>query len=282
MSPEPVRAAPALPFPLRLTPFLKWAGGKRQLLAQLAPYIPPTYGAYIEPFLGGGALYLALKPAQAILADLNQELILCYQIIRDQLDDLLTDLDRHIYDREYYYQLRAESTETLSPVARASRFLYLNKCGYNGLYRVNASGQFNVPFGRYPKPPRLYREEAIRTTSALLRSADLRTAPFQESMDRGASGDFVYLDPPYHPLSASANFTAYTAGTFGAGDQEELARWYRLLDQRGCRLMLSNSSAPLIRELYHDFRIEEVQATRAINSDPLARGAVTELVVLNY
>jgi DNA adenine methylase len=282
MSPESLPAALASAFPLRLTPFLKWAGGKRQLLAQLAPHIPSAYGSYLEPFLGGGALYLALKPSRAILADLNQELILCYQVIRDQLDALLADLDRHIYDRDYYYRLRAEPADTLSPVARASRFLYLNKCGYNGLYRVNASGRFNVPFGRYPRPPRLYREEAIRTTSALLRSADLRTAPFQETMDRGRADDFVYLDPPYHPLTPSSNFTAYTAGTFGADDQKELARWYRLLDQRGCRLMLSNSSAPLIRELYHDFRIEEVQATRAINSDPLARGTVTELVVLNY
>jgi DNA adenine methylase len=282
MSPEPILAAsvPAISRPL--TPFLKWAGGKRQLLAQLAPYIPTAYGAYIEPFLGGGALYLALKPARAILADLNQDLILCYQIIRDQLDALLADLDHHIYDRDYYYRLRAEPAEMLSPVARASRFLYLNKCGYNGLYRVNARGQFNVPFGRYPRPPRLYREEAIRTTSALLRSADLRTAPFQETMDRGAKDDFVYLDPPYQPLSPSSNFTAYTAGTFAGEDQKELARWYRLLDTRGCRLMLSNSSAPLIRELYHDFRIEEVRATRAINSNPLARGAVTELVILNY
>lgn len=268
--------------PGRLAPFVKWAGGKRRLLSQLAPFLPATYGTYIEPFLGGGALYLALEPRHAILADLNQELILCYQVVRDHLEALLIDLDRHVYERDYYYRLRAMDPATLSPVGRASRFLYLNKCGYNGLYRVNADGRFNVPFGRYTRPPRLYQEAPMREISMLLRTARIQAAPYQETLELGRAGDFVYLDPPYHPLSPTAAFTAYTAGAFGDRDQRELADWYRLLDRRGCRLMLNNSDTPLIRQLYHDFHIEELQALRAINSDPLARGPITELLILNY
>jgi DNA adenine methylase len=269
-------------FRRRLTPFLKWAGGKSQLLSQLARFLPPDYRVYIEPFLGGGAVALALEPERAILADSNEELITCYRVIRDHLDALLADLERHRYDQAYYYALRACQPGDLTPVQRASRFIYLNKTGYNGLYRVNARGQFNVPFGRYKSPPRLVQPENLRGVQALLQRAEICVAPYQETMDRAQSGDWLYLDPPYHPLSATARFTAYTAGSFTARDQEDLARWYRELDRRGCRLLLSNSNTPLIRDLYHAFRIEEVRAMRSINSDPEARGAVTELVILNY
>jgi DNA adenine methylase len=269
-------------FSRRLMPFLKWAGGKTQLLSQLEPFLPPRYRLYIEPFLGGGAVALALEPARALLADSNEDLVTCYRVIRDHLDALLADLARHRHDETYYYALRARPPGELSPVQRASRFIYLNKTGYNGLYRVNARGQFNVPFGRYKSPPRLVQPENLRGVQALLQRSELCVALYQETMDRAQPGDWVYLDPPYHPLSATARFTAYTAGAFGAADQEDLARWFRELDRRGCLLMLSNSSTPLVRTLYHDFRVEEVQAIRSINSDPQARGAVTELVILNY
>lgn len=277
-----VMLAAATRFRRRATPFVKWAGGKGQLLDQLEPLLPDRFDAYLEPFLGGGAFYLALEPARAILADCNEDLIATYRVIRDRLDDLLAELDTHRHEEAYYYDVRAQRPDALSPVGRAARFIYLNKSCYNGLYRVNRSGHFNVPFGRYRTAPRLYSEANLRRVAALLACADLALAPYQQTLDRARPGDFVYVDPPYHPLSATASFTAYTAAAFDAADQRELARWYRLLDRRGCRLMLSNSSAPLIRELYADFRIVEVQAHRMINSNAGARGAITELVVLNY
>ena len=277
-----VMLAAPVRFRRRVTPFVKWAGGKGQLLDQLEPLLPDRFGAYLEPFLGGGAFYLALEPARAILSDCNEDLIATYRMIRDRLDELLAELDTHRHEETYYYDVRAQRPDRLTPVARAARFIYLNKSCYNGLYRVNRSGQFNVPFGRSRTAPRLYSEANLRRIAALLAGAELVVAPYQQTLDRARRGDFVYFDPPYHPLSATSNFTAYTAAAFDAGDQRELARWYRLLDDRGCKLMLSNSSAPLIRELYADFRVEEVQAHRMINSDAGARGAITELVVLNY
>lgn len=269
-------------FQRRVTPFVKWAGGKGRLLAQLEPFLPPAYNAYIEPFLGGGAFYLALEPERALLADLNEDLMSCYRVIREDVDGLLAALTSYDAREDSYYAVRAQQPADLLPVARAARFIYLNKACYNGLYRVNAGGQFNVPFGRFRGRPWLSGAENLRAMATLLRDAELVTAPYWETLARATRGDFVYIDPPYQPLSATASFTAYTSGAFGERDQRTLATLFAELSSRGCLLMLSNSDTPLIRSLYASYRIEEVRATRMINSDPLARGAITELVVLNY
>ena len=264
-------------------PFVKWAGGKGQLLVQMAPFFPPyhAYRRYFEPFLGGGAVFFHLQPSIAFLSDTNEELINAFRIVRDHVEELIQSLRKHRNEAGYYYQVRAQDPKTLSPVERASRFIFLNKTCYNGLYRVNRKGRFNVPFGRY-KNPKILDEENLRSASIALRSAHLEVKDFEEALTIAERGDFIYLDPPYHPLSATSSFTSYTSSGFGEDQQRRLASVYRDLDQRGALLMLSNSDTPLIRELYHDFRIIELQANRAINSRGDRRGPVTELLTLNY
>lgn len=283
---------------LKAAPFVKWAGGKGQLLSQLQPLLPKDYQRYIEPFLGGGAVFFHLQPPSALLGDSNEELLQAFEVVRDQAEELMADLDAHqrglgvsLEERkEYYYRLRAVDPDTLTAVQRASRFICLNKTGYNGLYRVNRRGQFNVPFGRYKRAPRLYDPENLRNASLLLRRADLRCADFEATMAEAGPGDFIYLDPPYDPLSATANFTGYTAASFGRTEQERLAACMRQADQRGALVLLNNSDTPFIRELYEglsikavpSFRIARVTALRAINSDPTKRKGAVELVITNY
>ncbi|WP_338835374.1 DNA adenine methylase [Neomoorella thermoacetica] len=269
----------SVPSPVR--PFLKWAGGKGQLLEQLQPLLPQNYSRYLEPMVGGGALFFYLQPAYAILADLNDELINVYRVVRDNVEELIADLRRHRNTREYYYAIRDTDPARLPPVARASRFIYLNRTCYNGLYRVNRLNKFNVPFGRY-KNPDIVNAAGLRAASGALQAADLRAGDFSLVLEYARPGDFIYFDPPYQPLNRTSRFTSYTAGNFGEGEQKRLARVFRELTRRGCLVMLSNSDTPLIRELYRDFRIETVHARRAINSRPDRRGSITELVILNY
>lgn len=226
-------------------------------------------------------MYFHLTPARAVLSDLNAELILCYRVVRDHPDELVADLMSHEATKEHYYEVRSLDPSGLDDVQRASRMIFLNKTCYNGLYRVNRKGQFNVPFGRY-RNPRFCEPANILSVSRQLKSADLQVASFEGVLDRARAGDFVYFDPPYHPLSATARFTAYTEGSFAEADQEELAAVFVALHKRGCKVMLSNSDTPLVRKFYKKFRKIRVSATRAINSVATRRGRIRELLLLNY
>jgi DNA adenine methylase len=269
-------------------PFLKWAGGKGQLLGQFAELYPCQFAGYHEPFVGSAAVYFHLcslrTPTSRVrLTDSNAELVNCYTVVRDDVDSLIDSLAKHKrqHSPDHYYEVRAHPSDALSEVERAARLIYLNKTCYNGLYRVNRRGQFNVPLGSY-KNPGIYAPGELRQASRALQNAEIEVAPFASVVKRARKGDFVYFDPPYHPLSSTANFTSYTQGAFGEQEQHELAQVFRALDRKGCKVMLSNSWTPFIRNLYKGFRLVEVKAARVINSKAEKRGKVSELVVLNY
>lgn len=263
-------------------PFVKWAGGKARLLGQLGYLFPSQYEVYHEPFLGGGAVFFHLAPASAYLSDSNEELVNAFLMVRDHCEDLIQSLAGHRNERDYYYRIRDLHPEDLQPVERASRFIYLNKTCYNGLYRVNKKGRFNVPFGRYKNPCYDDRDTLTEASRLLRRARAIEAADFACVLDRANPGDFVYFDPPYQPISHTSRFTSYTAGSFNESQQERLAQVYRKLDSRGCRVMLSNSNSDLILRLYAGYRVERVRAKRAVNCDKNKRGEITELVVLNY
>ena len=262
-------------------PFLKWAGGKGRLLAQYQPLFPEKFGRSFEPFVGAGAVFFHLAPGEAHLSDVNPELVNAYTVIRDQVDALISTLAGYQHDRDFYYALRAVDPETLSPVERAARIIYLNKTCFNGLYRVNRRGQFNVPFGDY-KNPRICDEAGLRAANAALQGVSVTHQGFDAVLAEAKSGDFVYFDPPYHPLSPTASFTSYAADDFGPEDQIRLAAVFRRLDAKGVKIMLSNSDTPFIRDLYEGFHIQQVWAPRAINRDASKRKGVPEVVVTNY
>ena len=276
------------------SPFVKWAGGKAQLLSQLEPFFPTDFRGYVEPFAGGGAVFfylyrqgrLAGKPS--LLIDSLEDLITCYRAIQNRVEDLIVELQRHEphkHDKEYFYQVRAwdraPGYAQRDEIERAARFLFLNRTCYNGLYRVNRRAEFNVPVGRHGNPT-ICAADNLRAVSQALQGVVVRAGDFSLCLETAAAGDFVYLDPPYDPLSNTANFTSYTSDDFGAGDQQRLAELFRTLDDRGCRVMLSNSSTPFIRDLYGDYGQIEVQANRAISSKGNARGPIPELLVMNY
>ena len=238
----------------------------------IEPLFPKQrFNLYIEPFVGGGAVFFYLLPATAIIIDNNRELINFYTTVKDQLPALLDDLERHVNDKEYYYRIRALDPNKMDPVHRASRFLYLNKTGYNGLWRVNKKGKYNVPFGRY-KNPKIVDRENLPLVSRVLQHCQIIPGDFGQVLDFAQRGAFIYLDPPYHPLSATANFTSYTADSFGVDDQERLAHVFRELDRKGCRVMLSNSDTPFTRQLYKGYDHQVVYARRAINCRAGRRG----------
>ena len=279
---SPTRARSGRPTP---RPFMKWVGGKTQLMPELLRRIPSDIGTYYEPFIGGGALFFALKPKKAVLGDYNAELIETYTVVRDGLPQLIQLLEGHYYEKNYFYSVRALDTERLSAAESAARTIYLNRTGFNGLYRVNSKGQFNVPFGRYSNPL-ICDHENLEACSALLRSAQLQQGSFERVLRSAKAGDFVYLDPPYVPLSKTSNFTSYVAGGFGPQQQEALAQLLVDLDQRGVRFMLSNAGCEASRALYRDLpieglRIETVRARRSVNSRSSGRGKVDEILVLN-
>jgi DNA adenine methylase len=266
-------------------PFVKWAGGKSQLLPELVKRIPQSYERYFEPFAGGAALFFHLQPRKACLVDANENLITAYRVVRERVEDLIDDLKRHVYDSDYYYRIRnvdrTEAYQTWSDVQKASRLIYLNKTCYNGLYRVNSRGEFNTPFGRYTNPT-ILDEENLRACSCTLRQTKLMTGSFLSIEKIVTSKDFIYFDPPYEPLSATANFTGYSQGGFEASMQTELRDFCDRLDRRGVRFLLSNSSAPLILELYRSYKVEFVFASRMINSKGKDRGKIPEVIVTNY
>ncbi|HEX3345081.1 MAG TPA: DNA adenine methylase [Polyangiaceae bacterium] len=265
-------------------PFLKWAGGKSQLLEQFATLLPRpgSYRRYLEPFVGSGALFFHLRPDEAELADVNREIVDCYRAVKARPGDVIRELEKHRHDERHYYDVRANVPPKLAE--RAARTIYLNKTGYNGLYRVNASGRFNVPMGRYANPgfqsPTLFA--TIRACSRALASARLAAGDFATSLEGAGREDFVYLDPPYVPVSDTADFTSYARGGFGWADQERLAAVCRKLWRRGARVMLSNSDTESVRALYRGFRVDVVHASRSINSRGAKRGKVREVVVRNF
>jgi len=267
-------------------PFLKWAGGKTQLLAPIGAALPdPVEGTYHEPFLGSGAVFFHLRATgrlrgRAVLSDANEALVGTFLAVRDRVDEVVAALAVHraAHSEEHYYGVRAATPR--SPAAGAARFIYLNKTCYNGLWRVNRSGAFNVPMGRYRNPP-ILDEPNLRAASAALADVDLHVETFPKALARVRRGGVVYLDPPYEPLTKTANFTSYTRERFGREDQEALADGCLGLRKRGAFFLLSNHDTPWLREVYRErgFAVKSIPARRVINSDPGARGAVRELLV---
>ncbi len=274
-------------------PFLKWVGGKRQLIPQfkeLKLFPPKNFDSfknfYFEPFLGGGALYFDLLPKKAILSDLNHELITTYNVIKNNVEELIISLKDHICEKEYFNSLRDQNLKNLSDINIASRMIFLNKTCFNGMYRVNKSGKFNVPFGKYSNPL-ICDSENLRRVSLHLKSTKIQINDYKKILDLAKRGDFIYFDPPYFPISKSSSFTAYTANNFLENEQVELRDVYIELAKRGCYVMLSNSDCLYTNKLYENLekfniKIHKVEATRALNSKASARGKINEILVTNY
>lgn len=272
-------------------PFVKWVGGKRQLLKQfrlLNLYPPanfdPKLNKYFEPFVGGGAVFFDLLPEKAELSDLNSELVTTYNVIKNNVDTLIKSLKKHKYEKEYYLKMRAKNPKELSDVEVASRFIYLNRTGFNGMYRVNSKGGFNVPFGRYNNPI-ICDEKNLRRVSKALQKVSINHQDYKEVLKNAKKGDFIYFDPPYYPISKTASFTSYTAESFLEDEQTELRNTFAELHKRGCFVMLSNSDTPFINKIYSEIpsaKITKVEAGRAINSKGSKRGKITEVLVTNY
>ncbi len=266
-------------------PVLKWAGGKRQLLPQLAKYLPASFGTYIEPFVGGGALYFHLRPGRAVLIDTNPELANVYRVIKDDVNGLISSLKKHVNDSTYYYGVRNADRDPIafkgwSDVERASRTIFMNRVCFNGLYRVNKKGEFNVPFGDY-KDPVFCDEGNLLAVNQALQKATIVLGSFERCLDFAKRGDLVYMDPPYVPLSTTASFTSYTRDCFDEAAQKALLSVFQELDRRGCKVMLSNSYCDFILDLYKEYRIETIMAIRAINCVGAKRGKIKEVLVLN-
>jgi len=268
--------------PVRATPFLKWVGGKGRLLPELERHLPArsSMKRYHEPFVGGGALFFAAAPKRANLSDSNAELVHTYREIRDNVAGVLDALALHVYEREHFLRVRALDPLQLDSAKRAARFIYLNKTCFNGLWRVNRAGKFNVPFGRY-KSPKFCDAPLLLRASHALQGVSIEHQTYIEAALKATEGDFVYFDPPYDPVSATASFTGYTKSPFGWKEQEELAAVCAQLNRRGVRFLLSNSATPRIRALYASFEQRIVRAPRSINSKADARGDVDEILVFN-
>lgn len=272
-------------------PFLKWAGGKGQLLNQFDYFFPKNFNCYHEPFLGSGAVFFHLRPGKAILNDINPNLIEAYRHIQNQLDELLIILyslrqNYHVQNskeqEQTYYQLRIRYNELPAGFLEKSALLiFLNKTGYNGLYRESKKGGFNVPFGRYDNPA-IFDETNLRAVAQDLEEVTLLNTNFREAVKTAGEGDFVYFDPPYVPLSKTSSFTSYTKHDFNLDDQIELANILKEITARGVLFMLSNAATDIAKDLYKGFNQHEVFANRAINSNPNLRGKIAELVVTNY
>lgn len=262
-------------------PFLKWAGGKGQLLAQYQQHFPTEFSTYYEAFLGGGAVFFALRPSCAVLTDVNPALVNVYRCIQSDVEaviDWLTHYQQQ-HSKEHYYQIRSTAGKT--EIEQAARFIYLNRTCFNGLYRENSKGEFNVPIGRY-KNPRICYPDALRSASAALKPAQLRVESFETVLERAIPQDFVYFDPPYYPISQTSRFTAYSRFAFTEQSQIQLRNTFAALANRGVKVMLSNSDCPFILDLYDGFRIHTIAATRAINSNAQRRGKITEVLITSY
>lgn len=266
-------------------PIVKWVGGKRQLMLELIKNMPKSYNRYFEPFIGGGALFFELQPEQAYISDMNEELINLYSVVRDNVYELIKDLSKHEVSKEYFLEIRnidrTEQYTELSDVERASRFIYLNRTCFNGMYRVNSQGQFNVPFGHY-KNPRIIDENNLLNCSELLKKTEIKCADFTGILTKVKKGDFVYFDPPYVPLNETSSFTSYTKDGFDIDMQFKLRDVCDELDSMSVKFMLSNSDTKLVNELYSNYEIKKVFASRQINANADGRGKITEVLVRNY
>lgn len=272
---------------LLVSPILKWVGGKRQLLSEIIPLIEKkNYSTYVEPFVGGGAVLFDLQPKKAIINDYNSELINVYNMVRDNCDELVIALKEHERNNssDYFYDIRALDREPMynemSSVERAARIIYLNKTCYNGLYRVNAAGQFNSPYGKY-KNPNIVNETVLRAMSKYLRNNNIKilNGDYKGALKGLRKGAFVYLDPPYMPISSSSSFTGYTEGGFSYQHQVELKNECDKLRKKGIKFLQSNSDCPEIRELYKEYEIKTVKAKRSINSNASKRGEINEVLI---
>lgn len=280
----PRRAIAPPPSPVSAAPIIKWVGGKTKLLGELSTRLPPLHGRYFEPFAGGAALFFHLAPARAVLADRNADLVAMYRAVAADHDGVARRLALHkdAHGREHYYQLRERWNDrgvSWSPLDRAAAFIYLNRTCFNGLWRVNRGGGFNVPMGRYTNPL-ICDPPALAAAAAVLGRAEVRCADYREAVADAGPGDLVYFDPPYDPVTATANFVSYTGDGFGPEHQAELAELVRELAERGCHVLVSNSDTPRVRALYRGLRIDRVRCPRAINSDASARGDVDEVIVM--
>ena len=266
-------------------PIVKWVGGKRQLMFELLKNMPENYNRYFEPFIGGGALFFELQPENAYISDMNEELINLYQVVRDNVDELVADLQKHDISKEYFMEIRnidrTDEYKNWSDVKKASRFIYLNRTCFNGMYRVNSKGEFNVPFGHY-KNPRILDENNLINCSNLLQRTEIKHADFSEILKKVKKGDFVYFDPPYVPLSETSSFTSYTKDGFDIDMQFKLRDVCDELDSMGVKFLLSNSDTKLVNELYENYNIKKVFASRQINANADGRGKITEVLVRNY
>jgi len=273
-------------------PFIKWVGGKRQLLKQfklMNLYPPkdfnPIKAKYFEPFVGGGAVFFDLLPQKAVLSDLNDELVITYNVIKGDVEKLIKSLKKHKHNKDYFLKIRAKDTKKLSDIERASRFIYLNKTCFNGMYRVNKSGKFNVPFGSQSNPLICDEKNLLKVRDAL-KNVKIVEQDYKQVLKEAKKGDFVYFDPPYYPLNRTSSFTGYTADSFLEKEQEELRDTYLELHKKGCFVMLSNSNTEFINKLYSGLdkkiKVCKVDASRMINSDATKRGKIKEVLVINY
>jgi len=275
---------------LQVPRFVKWAGGKHQLLEQLEPLFPKKFNSYFEPFVGGGAVAFHIlqkfKPKKVVLSDINEELVNSYNIIKTDVERLIIELKQHkeyhsADTKGYFYEIRKVNPCDLPELERAARFIYLNRTCFNGLYRVNSKGEFNVPIGAY-KNPDIIQEEKLRVISGLLKKVTIKCTSFEKVLDLIKKNDFVYFDPPYYPLKKGKSFTAYQKDSFLEKEQEKLAEVFKKLSQKGCCCMESNSDTKFIRELYSKNKIKVVKARRLINSKSEGRGEINEVVIRNY
>lgn len=272
-----------------LMPILKWMGGKRQLLPEIRKHIPDDIESvrYYEPFFGGGAVLFDLKPRNAVISDINCELINVYQVIKSHPEELIAELQKHPHDKDYFYKIRGVERKgefsNWSNVQKAARIIYLNKTCYNGMYRVNSNGYFNVPFGRY-KNPTIVNDSAIRNLSEFFNANNIviKSGDYKKVLARIKAPAFVYIDPPYYPISPTAAFTEYVKGGWSKKEQIELKLLCDKLSSKGVKFLLSNSSAIFIHELYKEYDITTVRATRLMNSQVSGRGYVEEVLIKNY
>jgi DNA adenine methylase len=264
---------------LRVKSFLKWAGGKTRYADTLVTLAPPTDGTYWEPFMGSAATFFELRPRTAVLSDLNEELVICFQQVAANPEAVMAQLDEMPNTREYFEHVRTQKEEDLSDLDRAVRVIYLNKTGFRGLWRVNRRGRFNVPYGAYARP--YYNREVLLRASAALAGAEIRCCDFVDPLAEASPGDWVYLDPPYVPLGGYSDFKRYTSSQFHAEDHRRLAAAMRAASDRGVYLLLTNADTPLVREIYKDFGMARLPTRRDINLNASAR-ASADLIITNY